>query len=455
MDCEKIGKFIQELRKEKKVTQKDLADYLMVTVQAVSKWERGLGCPDLSFLQPIANYFEISINELLSGERIPQKEILEKVDDLLMKNLESMQEKRKKEIIFLISLFLILVFFFLILTSNLILSLKILLLIIMTILLGYLPTIIEKKMKLWHLAIFFCFILEIFGVDLLSTIIFKQNPLFYFHQEKTEISTRYDYPFYSIYKCSNQATLTGLVRKNPNEYCESYYSPKLEKSSSIQTTDGTIYYLSMKYSNQQGYLGKNSYTFNVIDLDTLYQQEFVKERMNHSLSIPDNLSNSEIEKQKYEIIPNSEGIHLFEEPTEFTQDIVTLQNYFTEKQFWKEITIQDLKDISLEKIKKEEIVELFNEAFTNTPNETQGFRINQMQNDEFQVIYMIENQELTHAKILEKKENSNLDLSILEKVEELMIGTQNFDVTDQIMLSDEYQMLKNLLEKMEIERKPF
>ena len=42
MDCEKIGKFIQELRKEKNVTQKDLADYLMVTVQAVSKWERGV-----------------------------------------------------------------------------------------------------------------------------------------------------------------------------------------------------------------------------------------------------------------------------------------------------------------------------------------------------------------------------------------------------------------------------
>ena len=50
MENQKIGNFIKELRKEKKLTQKDLAAKLMITDRAVSKWERGLNCPDISLL---------------------------------------------------------------------------------------------------------------------------------------------------------------------------------------------------------------------------------------------------------------------------------------------------------------------------------------------------------------------------------------------------------------------
>lgn len=70
MDNEKIGKFIRELRKEAGLTQKELADKLGVTDRAISKWERGLGCPDVSLLEDVAKALGVSILELLKGEHL-------------------------------------------------------------------------------------------------------------------------------------------------------------------------------------------------------------------------------------------------------------------------------------------------------------------------------------------------------------------------------------------------
>ena len=65
MDQEKVGKFILELRKKNNMTQKDLADKLGVTYQAVSKWETGKNIPDISILKIICEEFSIDINEVL------------------------------------------------------------------------------------------------------------------------------------------------------------------------------------------------------------------------------------------------------------------------------------------------------------------------------------------------------------------------------------------------------
>ena len=65
----KMAQLISELRKEKKLTQKDLAEQLGITDKAVSKWERGLSCPDISLLSSLSNVLGITANELLNGER--------------------------------------------------------------------------------------------------------------------------------------------------------------------------------------------------------------------------------------------------------------------------------------------------------------------------------------------------------------------------------------------------
>ena len=67
MNQERIGKLIKELRKKNNLTQKDLADSLGVTYQAVSKWENGKNIPDISILKEISKKYNIDINDLLEG----------------------------------------------------------------------------------------------------------------------------------------------------------------------------------------------------------------------------------------------------------------------------------------------------------------------------------------------------------------------------------------------------
>ncbi len=69
MDNLKFGSFIAELRKEKNMTQKELADRLHVTDKAVSKWETGKGFPDLKLMEPLAEELGVSLVELLQGRR--------------------------------------------------------------------------------------------------------------------------------------------------------------------------------------------------------------------------------------------------------------------------------------------------------------------------------------------------------------------------------------------------
>lgn len=69
MDQMKIGNFLKELRKEKGITQAQLAETLNVSARTVSRWETGSNMPDISILVDIADYYDISIPEIINGER--------------------------------------------------------------------------------------------------------------------------------------------------------------------------------------------------------------------------------------------------------------------------------------------------------------------------------------------------------------------------------------------------
>lgn len=69
MDAKKTGALIAEIRKESGKTQKDLARELNVSSAAISKWERGIGFPDITLIEPLAKCLDISIAELFNGER--------------------------------------------------------------------------------------------------------------------------------------------------------------------------------------------------------------------------------------------------------------------------------------------------------------------------------------------------------------------------------------------------
>lgn len=92
MNQEKIGKFIAVCRKEKGLTQLQLAEKLNITNRAVSKWETGKSCPDVSLMLELCNILGITVNELLSGERILMEDYQKKAEE----NLVELQDKKMK-----------------------------------------------------------------------------------------------------------------------------------------------------------------------------------------------------------------------------------------------------------------------------------------------------------------------------------------------------------------------
>lgn len=106
MDTIKIGQFIKSLRKENSLTQREVAERLNVSEKTISKWETGNGMPEVSLMLPLCELFEISINELLSGERLDEKQYIEKAEEN-MACLVDRTTPRKKIIISTISCILV------------------------------------------------------------------------------------------------------------------------------------------------------------------------------------------------------------------------------------------------------------------------------------------------------------------------------------------------------------
>ena len=95
MDQLKIGKFIAECRKKASLTQLQLAEKLGITDKAVSKWERGIAMPDSSIMLELCDILCISVNELLSGEKINMENNNQKNEQLLLDMAKELEKKNK------------------------------------------------------------------------------------------------------------------------------------------------------------------------------------------------------------------------------------------------------------------------------------------------------------------------------------------------------------------------
>lgn len=98
MNQEKIGKLIAECRKEKKMTQVELADKLSVTDKSVSKWENGKCLPDVSLYKDLCNILGITLNEFFAGEKIKEEKFKEQADINLFNALENSSFTLKEKI---------------------------------------------------------------------------------------------------------------------------------------------------------------------------------------------------------------------------------------------------------------------------------------------------------------------------------------------------------------------
>ena len=95
MNQEKIGKFIQESRKKKNLTQQDLAEILGVSDRSIGNWENGRNMPDLSLFKPLCDELDITINEFLSGEKLDEKIYQEKFEENIINTIDYSSKKLK------------------------------------------------------------------------------------------------------------------------------------------------------------------------------------------------------------------------------------------------------------------------------------------------------------------------------------------------------------------------
>ena len=101
MNSVEIGKFLSELRKQKGLKQKEVAEAIQVSDKAVSRWETGRGVPDVESLQNLSDFYETTINEILAGKHFKETEIKEETD----KNVKELVKKStvlKKHIVSLV-----------------------------------------------------------------------------------------------------------------------------------------------------------------------------------------------------------------------------------------------------------------------------------------------------------------------------------------------------------------
>lgn len=95
----KIGRFIAETRKQKNMTQRQLADALQISDKTISKWECGKGLPEISLMIPLCEILQITVNDLLTGEKISDIDYQKNAEDNIM-NLINEKEKIVKELQF-------------------------------------------------------------------------------------------------------------------------------------------------------------------------------------------------------------------------------------------------------------------------------------------------------------------------------------------------------------------
>ena len=215
MNQEKIGKFIKILRKEKKLTQNELATKLGVTDKSISNWENGKNMPDLSLFKPLCKILGITINDLISGEKLNKDNYQEKIEENIINTIYYTNKKvtNKNNIIGLTFI-----------TFGIIIAITAMTIFpsesswgsIYSIFGGLISLIgliiITKKHKLLIcITYFILFILLLFLIDYISVKNIKQAPRFSIVKVTSENAIYYDTLFYDVVRCN---------KDTDNEYYE-------------------------------------------------------------------------------------------------------------------------------------------------------------------------------------------------------------------------------------------
>ena len=233
MNQEQIGKFIAKCRKDKKMTQQELASLLGVTDKSVGNWENGRNMPDLSLFKPLCDILEITINDLMSGEKISKEKYQEKFEENIVNTIDY-SSKRINKYNNVIGLLLVIFGLFISMSAIMIFpsesswgSIYSVFGIIIFVI-GICK--ITNKLKMWiRLLLVFLVMIGSLGImmitDYMSVKEFNQAPMIrttttYLGGDKEVLY--YDTPFYDVIKCNDRHNIVKNKKYTHEElfdYC--------------------------------------------------------------------------------------------------------------------------------------------------------------------------------------------------------------------------------------------
>ena len=265
MDQIKIGKFIAELRKTKNMTQQQLGEKIGVSSKTISKWETGKGMPDLSSLKPLSDCLEISINELLSGEKIEEEKYADKLEENIINTIEYSDKQVNNKKIF-IGILLIVFGVFISFSAMSIFASESSWGSIYSILGAIISLVGVSKLTrklsygkrlLFNYGYFILFVAMLLVIDYIGVITIHQAPRFSYNTKTGDNMIIYNTPFYNVYR---------INRDTKNEY----YIVDIEKKYTWETVPNVPFNREksgidniIKFKNK--YVGNNSNDSVLID----------------------------------------------------------------------------------------------------------------------------------------------------------------------------------------------
>ena len=225
MNQEKIGKFIAECRKKKNMTQQELSEKLGVSDRTVGNWENGRNMPDLSLFKPLCNELDISLNDLMSGEKVNEKEYCEKLEENIMNTIDYSNKKIENRnnfigLIFIIFGVLISITAIAIFPSESSWGGIYSIFGAIVSLIGvskFTKRLTHGKRLICNFGYFLLFLLVLITIDYIGVVNIHQAPRFSLIKISGDGVIYYDTPFYDVVRCNvNEKNEIFKVIKNQN-----------------------------------------------------------------------------------------------------------------------------------------------------------------------------------------------------------------------------------------------
>ena len=277
MNQEKIGKFIATCRKEQNLTQEQLAEKLGITYKAVSKWECGKGLPDASIMMELCKILKITVNDLLSGEKVDKEHYQKKLEQNIIDTIDytdkKVSEKNKSiaMIIMIAGLGLTFIAFTIFPSESSWVSIYSVIGLVIS-LIGF-SKINKKKSYLKRILYNFLyvtvFIIALLIIDYSNVVLNKVPPRFSYLKETGDTMIVYKAPFYNVYRINRNTKNEYYIIDTKRQYTEKTIpiTPFNRDKSGIENI--------IQYKNQ--YVGNNSNDSHLIDNLPLAEYGYVFE----------------------------------------------------------------------------------------------------------------------------------------------------------------------------------